>query len=120
LVPRLARDIARIGKETPALYKKVDTEYVPQLAHYLEKKFPSLKPKPPPAVAAEPSSGVPVPPNTAFTVTPLPDGRYAIQIPPGGVVLEPERGGSYRVLAAEAPPQPLTLEDKIRDLFHRG
>src|SRR5262249_29613306 len=35
LIPRLARDVSRIGKEMPGLYKKVDTVYVPQLAHYL-------------------------------------------------------------------------------------
>jgi predicted PurR-regulated permease PerM len=120
LIPRLAKDVARIGKEAPALYKKADETWVPQLAHYLEKRFPSLKTPPPAASDAPVVPDVPLPPGTAFTVTPLPDGRFAIQLTPGGVVFEPEPNGIYRVLPSEAPPVPLTLEDKIRDVFHKG
>jgi predicted PurR-regulated permease PerM len=120
LIPRLAKDTARIGKEMPALYKKLDEKYIPELAHYLEKKFPQLKPKAPAPETTGAIPDVPLPPNTAFTITPLPDGRYAIQLTPGGVILEPEPDGTYRVLPSEAPPAPLTLEDKLRDVVHKG
>ena len=42
LVPRLSRDFARLGKEAPGLYKRVNEEYLPGAARWLEQKFPSL------------------------------------------------------------------------------
>jgi predicted PurR-regulated permease PerM len=114
LVPRLANDFQRIGTEAPALYKKVNEEWTPQLARWLEKRFPSLAP---PKVEAEASPivpDVPLPPGTAFTVTPLPDGRLAIQLAPGGVDIKPARGGGFLLIPNETVPEPLTLEEKLR------
>jgi len=119
LIPRLAKDLSRIGKEAPALYKKIDQEWVPELARSLEQRFPSLKAKP---VAVEDNPivpDVPLPPGTAFTITPLPDGRYAIELSPSGVEIQPQAAGGYRVLPSEAPPAPQTLEEKLRSLVQR-
>src|SRR5688572_12020633 len=85
LVPRLSRDFARLGKEAPGLYKRINEEYVPGAARWLEKRFPSLaavKPAPEEQLAV---ADVPEPPGTAFTLTPLPDGRMAVQLTPNGV-----------------------------------
>src|SRR5579863_8485589 len=35
LVPRLSTDVARLGKEAPALYKRINNEYVPSTARWL-------------------------------------------------------------------------------------
>ncbi|MDB4954096.1 MAG: hypothetical protein JWO36_1665 [Myxococcales bacterium] len=114
LVPRLSRDIARLGKEAPGLYKRINEEWTPGMAHWLERRFPSLArvknaPEEQPVV-----SDVPVPPGTAFTVTPLPDGRFALQLTPNGMDIKPTVDGGYHLQALEAPPEPLTLEDKLR------
>ncbi len=120
LVPRLSRDVARIGKEAPGLYKKMDTEWTPQIARWLESRFPSLAPPKPPTVEPAIVPDVPLPPGTAFTMTPLPDGRLAVQIAPNGVELKPLPDGGYHVQTNETPPTPLTIEDKLRAYIKRG
>jgi len=120
LVPRLSRDFARLGKEAPALYKRINDEYVPSTARWLEQRFPSIAEVK--AVPEErlPVSDVPDPPGTAFTMTPLPDGRFAVQLTPNGVDIKPTPDGGYHVQALEAPPEPATLEDKLRAYVKKG
>lgn len=114
LVPRLSGDIARLGKEAPTLYKRINEEWTPQVARWLEHRFPSLagvKTTPDePAVVPD----VPLPPGTAVTMTPLPDGRFAVQLAPNGLDIKPMPDGSFRLHANEVPPEPATLEDKLR------
>src|SRR5262249_61849675 len=72
LVPRLSRDVARLGKEAPGLYKRINEEWTPEVARWLEGRFPSLsRPKPVPVGedAASPPD-VALPAGTAFTMTP--------------------------------------------------
>ncbi|MGE0545500.1 MAG: AI-2E family transporter [Kofleriaceae bacterium] len=114
LVPRLSRDVARLGKEAPGLYKRINEDWTPQAARWLEQRFPSLAgvktaPDEPPIVA-----DVPLPPGTAMTMTPLPDGRFAVQLTPNGLHVIPVPEGGFHLQANEAPPEPLTLEDKLR------
>lgn len=120
LVPRLSRDVARLGKEAPGLYKRINDDYTPQFARWLEQRFPSLKtPKP---VVDDPSaaSDMPLPPSTAFTMTPLPDGRYALQVAPNGIDVKPLSDGGFHVQAMEQPPEPAALDDKLRAYVKRS
>ncbi|MCE9579216.1 MAG: AI-2E family transporter [Deltaproteobacteria bacterium] len=114
LVPRMAKDIQRIGREAPGLYKRINEEYTPALAEWIEHRFPSLRA--PKRVVEEPPvvADVPMPPNTAFILSPLPDTRYAVQLLPGGVEVQPTPGGGYRLLPNETAPEPLTVEQKLR------
>ncbi|MEJ7601424.1 MAG: AI-2E family transporter [Kofleriaceae bacterium] len=120
LVPRLSKDVARLGKEAPGLYKKLDEEWTPQIARWLEIRFPSLAPVKQVPVDPEPLPDVPLPPGTAFTVTPLPDGRMALQLTPNGVDIKPLPNGAYHLQANEAPPEPANLEDKLRGFTEKG
>ena len=114
LVPRIYKDGARIGKEAPALLKKINDEIIPDLARALEKRFPKLATKPTPPAAGPLVPDVPLPPGTAFTITPLPDGRLAVQVTPAGVLIQPERGGVLRIVPSGQPPDEISLEDKLR------
>jgi len=120
LVPRLSSDIARLGKEAPALYKRINDEWTPQMARWLEHKFPSLKPVKSETDVQPIVPDVPLPPGTAFTMTPLPDGRFAVQLTPNGVDVHPTPDGGYHVQAVEAPPEALTLEDKLRSFVTKA
>ena len=114
LVPRLSRDVARLGKEAPGLYKRINEEWTPEVAHWVEGRFPSLaRPKPvveDPATAADDA----LPPGTAFTATPLPGGGYALQLTPNGIDVTMMGDGSYHLHTIEVRPDPPTLEDKLR------
>ncbi|HEY3804608.1 MAG TPA: AI-2E family transporter [Kofleriaceae bacterium] len=114
LVPRLSRDIARLGKEAPGLYKRINEEYTPELAHWLEARFPSLRPVRTQTEEQPIVPEVPLPPGTAFTMTPLPDGRYAMQLAPNGIDVKTAPDGGYHVQAVDERPEPATLEDKLR------
>lgn len=120
LVPRLSSDVARLGKEAPAMYKAMNEQWTPDIAHWLERRFPSLagvKTAPPePAVVPD----VPLPPGTAFTLTPLPDGRFAVQIAPNGFELKPLPEGGFHVHTNETPPESPNLEDKLRTWVKKG
>lgn len=121
LVPRLSGDITRVGKEAPGFYKLINDEYVPELARWLEQRFPSLKtPKPEAEEDVSAVSEVPLPPSTAFTVTPLPDGRYALQVAANGIDVKPLGNGGFHVQAMEQPPEPTSLEDKLRSYVKRS
>lgn len=118
LMPRLYKDGARIGRELPELYGTLQEEWTPEVAHWIEERFPSTAPATPareveglPLVAADP-----VPPGTAFMVTPLADGRMAVQLQPGGIDFHPRPGGGFNITADEEATEALDIEDRIRDL----
>jgi predicted PurR-regulated permease PerM len=62
---------------------------------------------------------VPLPPGTSFTLTPLPDGRTAIQIAPNGIDVKPRPDGSYHVQAVEEAEE-VSLDDKLRSYVRKG
>jgi len=110
LVPRLSRDVARLGKEAPGLYKRINEEYTPELARWLEHRFPSLKPV---RVAPEEQPivpEVPLPPGTAFTMTPLPDGRFADPARREWHRYQAARRGRLSRASRRGAAEPLTLE----------
>jgi predicted PurR-regulated permease PerM len=120
LVPRLSRDVARLGKEAPGLYQRINEEWTPEAARWLEGHFPSLvgvkaAPEGPAAVP-----DVPLPSGTAFVATPLPGGRYAMQLAPNGIDIKLLPDGSYRIHANEAGAEPASLEDKLRAFANKS
>jgi predicted PurR-regulated permease PerM len=120
LVPRFSRDVARLGKELPGMLKKADTEWTPQIARWLEKRFPSLNAvKPVAEQNVGPTPEVPLPPGTSFTFTPLPDGRFAIGIAPNGIDIKPHPDGTWHVQAVETHEE-VSLDEKLRSYVKKG
>ncbi|MGE5181077.1 MAG: AI-2E family transporter [Acidobacteriota bacterium] len=114
LVPRLSRDVSRLAKEAPGIAKKVDREYVPSVARWLEERFPSLRVV---KEVREEQAIVPdvePPPNASVVVTPMPNGEFAIALSKNGVDIKPMPDGGFHVQAPEAPPEAQTLEEKLR------
>jgi predicted PurR-regulated permease PerM len=120
LLPRLSEDIARIGREAPALYEKLNNDWAPRAAGWLERRFPSLAPPAPVAEVAPPVADVPLPPGTQFVITPLPDGRYAIELMPSGVRVKTSHDGHYAVVPSDEPPEDVRTVDRMRALAARG
>jgi predicted PurR-regulated permease PerM len=120
LVPRLSSDISKLGQAAPKFYTdRVEKEWTPEIAHWLENRFPTLQTQPPQREERPVVTEPPLPPDSAFVMTPLPDGRIAVQIAPGGVDAQPLPEGGYHLQPREAAPAPMTLEDKLRDYTHR-
>ena len=114
LVPRLSRDVSRLAKEAPGLAKKIDKQYVPSVARWLEDRFPSLRVVKPTPEEQPIVPDVPIPPGTAAVFTPLPDGRFALQLTANGIDVKPTPDGGFHVQALETPPEAQTLEEKLR------
>lgn len=120
-LPRLSGDFARLGAEAPKLWERINKEYTPRAARWLESRFPSLKEKPtaPPDDDVGPPGEPPPPPGTVMTVTPLASGDYAITIDQRGI--EIERDGDQRMIIRprqEAPKK--KLEDLLRERIVRA
>ncbi|HET9621379.1 MAG TPA: AI-2E family transporter [Kofleriaceae bacterium] len=122
LVPRLSSDIARLGREAPTVYRRINEEWTPEAARWLEGRFPSLAqpPKDKEIVDDTPIVEAPLPPGTAFTARPLPGGGFSLQVAPGGVDLKPMPDGSFRLSAREARVESLSLEDKLRTFVKKA
>ncbi len=114
LLPRLSNDVARIGREAPGLYTKLNNQWAPGAAEWLETRFPSLKAAAPQAQEGAVVADVPLPPGTQFVVTPLPDGRLAVQLEETGVQLSPSANGGFTITPRDQVPRAQGLEDKLR------
>ncbi len=114
LMPRISNDAARIGREAPKLYQRLNDVWAPKVGRWLENRFPSLAPVEPDAGAAPVVADVPLPPRTSFVLTPLPDGRYAVQLTPAGIDVSRRTGGGFSLLPNEEAPENLRVEDKLR------
>ncbi len=114
LLPRLSKDVARIGKEAPGLYTKLNNQWAPQAAEWLEKRFPSLKSAAPAMTEDAVVADVPLPPGTQFVVTPLPDGRLAVQLEQTGLQVAPSGDGGFTITPRSEMPTAQSLEDRLR------
>jgi predicted PurR-regulated permease PerM len=120
LLPRVSDDLARLGREAPSLYSKVNDEWAPAVARWLESRFPSLAARPPVHEPEAAVADVPLPPGTLFVFTPLPDGRFAGELQPNGLTFIPQAGGGYQIAPSREPPEEMRTEDKIRALASKG
>ncbi len=115
LAPRISKDFARIMSAAPSAYDRFNTEWAPRLSRWLEAQFPSLASAPESSGAAAIATEVPLPPSSSFVLTPLPDGRYAVQISEAGLTVLPTESGGFAITSREKVPEPLQTEDKIRN-----
>jgi predicted PurR-regulated permease PerM len=116
-LPRLSGDIARLGSEGPRLWDRVNDEWTPRFAHWLEERVPSLVPEdkgeiapPPEVLVGEP----PPPPGTVFTMTPMPSGDYALQLVGRGVEVV-HLDDHHFVLKPHEEQPPRRLQDVLRE-----
>ena len=114
LMPRLSKDVARIGGEAPNIYKKLNEVWAPKMGRWLEKRFPSLAPAEPKVGDSPVVDDVPLPPGTSFVLTPLPDGRFAVVLSATGLVIDADPSGGYLIAPQEDTVEGRRVEDKIR------
>lgn len=114
LVPRFTSELTRMARELPSLYTSINEEWAPRLAGWIEERFPAAERPPPPAPAVTPDRSELLPPDTAMVLSPLPDGRMAVELPPGGLALVPRHDGGFDVRADKPPAETVDLEERIR------
>jgi predicted PurR-regulated permease PerM len=115
-LPRLSGDMARLGNEGPKLWERINDEWTPKLAHWLEERVPSLASQDKGNISPEVDAIVgepPPPPGTVLTLSPLPNGDFAVALSGSGV--EIEHVDEHHVVLRpheEAPPR--RLQDVLR------
>lgn len=114
LLPRFTQDVTRLARTMPELYGTVNDEWAPKLATWVEERFPVERPAVPTTEPVTPGESVFLPPDTTFVLTPLPDGRTAVELPPGGLSIMPRHDGGFDVRSDKPPTESVDLEDRIR------
>ncbi len=99
-VPRLAAEVQRLAREAPATVHTAQEEWLPQV----ERAFASASrlyggAQPPAEEPAEPA-----PAGGGIRVVPVPEGGYAIHLPPGGIEVIGANEHEFHVQLAEPGP----------------
>jgi predicted PurR-regulated permease PerM len=96
-IPKLSGDIARVFREAPELFKKLDQEYLPRIGGWIDDNFGAgdspIASEHPPTSPEKPAAGV--------VVEPIGDGRFRIDVSGLNLEVTPSEGG-YLI----APPKP--------------
>jgi predicted PurR-regulated permease PerM len=99
-IPKLSADIARVFREAPELFDKLNQEYLPKVAGWVDDYLGagvSGKPAAPPLPKPTPER----PAGTGILIEPLADGRYRLDLQGMNMEIRPAEGGGYLVV----PPQ---------------
>jgi predicted PurR-regulated permease PerM len=114
LLPRLSSDVARVAKEAPEFYARINNTWVPQAAQWLSATFPSIADSSPDILSDVPNPDPLIPPGTQLLVTPLADGRLAIHLDGMGLKVQPASGGAFIIRPQTEENSPNNLETRLR------
>jgi len=100
-VPKLSGDFARLFREAPQLFAKVNREWLPRAGAWVDQHF---GPEQEEGGADVITGGGPAAPPAARSIVlePLPDGRYRIDVEALALEVRPTKDGRYLI----APPHP--------------
>ena len=98
-VPKLSGDFARLFREAPQLFAKVNREWLPRAGAWVDQHF---GPEQEEGGADVVTGGAPAAPPVArqIVLEPLPDGRYRIDVDSLALEVRPTKDGRYLI----APP----------------
>lgn len=102
-IPKLSGDFARLFREAPSLFKKVNDEYLPRAGAWVDRHLgagPDHEP------GAPETNAHPEPPRRDLIVEPLPDGKLRVDL--AGLALEVQAAPDGRYLIG--PPKPIEPE----------
>jgi predicted PurR-regulated permease PerM len=114
-VPKLSGDFARLFREAPQLFARVNREWLPRAGAWVDQHFgPEATPGNGPGEAGDDASGAPAPtspmpppPPSAVMLVPTPEGRYQLDLQALSFEVRPTADGRYIVGAPRpeaAPP----------------
>jgi predicted PurR-regulated permease PerM len=96
-IPKLSGDIARVFRESPELFRRLDQEYLPRIGGWVDDNFGA-------GVDATTGDGSPTPapgPAPGLVLEPMGDGRFRVDLTGLSLEVTPNEGG-YLV----RPPKP--------------
>jgi len=100
VAPRMARELAGLRKELPALSDRANNEWAPKIQEKLRATGLAAPPPPP----EDPDTAEHVEKHAAAIVKPLPDGRYEIELG-AGIAIVPDDKNGFVVHAVREEPK---------------
>jgi predicted PurR-regulated permease PerM len=102
-VPKLSGDFARLFREAPQLFAKVNKEWLPKAGAWIDTHFAGEQSEPGDETPARPEE--PIAPR-AILVEPLAEGRYRIDLEAVNLEIKPLENGRYQI----GPPAMDTID----------
>ncbi len=112
VIPRVSSDVARIAKEAPVAYDRLNKVWAPKAAQWIEDRLPSAKVGRVEDSRPKSRHHLGLPEDTAAVLTPLPDGRFAVQLPEAGVMVRQVETG-FQIVSNVPGAAPKT-QDSLR------
>jgi predicted PurR-regulated permease PerM len=119
-IPKLSGDFARLFREAPQLFSRLNREWLPRAGAWVDTHFgPEVAAgeagvdTETPAPRAQPA---PPRPQPAVVVEPLPGGRYRIDLDTVSLDVQPTPGGGYTI----RPPPPEESEAAVGGKWERS
>jgi predicted PurR-regulated permease PerM len=118
-IPKLSGDFARVFREAPQLFAKLNNKWLPRAGAWVDEHFGPQAAAEEPTDAEAPLAPVrppPPPPPRSIVVAPLPDGRFRIDLDDLNLEVQPASGGRYVI----APPHPEEAEPAAGGKWERS
>jgi predicted PurR-regulated permease PerM len=101
-IPKLSGDFARLFREAPQLFSRLNKEVLPRAGAWVDTKFgPQADDEggAPPVDADTPAPHVPHEPPHGIILEPMPDGRYRVDLRGMELEVQPAGNGKYVIAA---------------------
>ena len=109
-IPKLSGDFARLFREAPQLFAKVNRDWLPQAGAWVDTHLGAEAPNDPGEEAAPRLAESRAP--RSIIVEPLSDGSFRIDLDSIALEVRPEKGGKYLVASPELQPTELATGGK--------
>jgi predicted PurR-regulated permease PerM len=97
-IPKLSGDFARLFREAPQLFQRLNNEYLPKAGAWVDKRFGPEAENDDPVPADEPAPRPHEMPH-GVVVEPMPDGRFRVDLRGLALEVQPGSGGKYIIAA---------------------
>jgi predicted PurR-regulated permease PerM len=109
-LPKLSGDIARVFREAPQLFQKLNTEVLPRVGSWIDDRFGAgTQPAPGPAQPAPTPSERP-----GFVLELLGEGRYRVDLDNLRLEVRPAREGGGYLISPPRPEEPMAAQGEGR------
>jgi predicted PurR-regulated permease PerM len=106
-IPKLSGDFARLFREAPELFRKLNEDYLPRAGAWIDQNLGAQNQGAGSNTAAAPEPKPALPERRDLLVETLPDGRWRVDLSGLALEVEPTAGGRYII----GPPKPVDLTD---------
>ena len=103
-IPKLSGDIARVFRETPELFEKLNKDYLPRVGAWVDDYLGAGGQPVKKTVPAAPAAEELAPTGSGILFEPVGDGQYRVDLSGINLEVRPTAGGAFVISRPEPPP----------------